>query len=119
MADKKYGRLFTEEDVINLMVAASGSSSFDPTPEEMRELLDLYDGQADTKDTALTFPADEPLFLLRGKDRVAPNTIHYYAQGCEAFAAGEGHVRAAEEAGDVMIAWQAENEDRIKVPDTD
>lgn len=81
------------------------------------------------------FPEDEPIFVLRGKDLLAPAAIEGYANLLRAASAGvyggadnapEGDWwgdqlrRMAQEVSNVaaeMIAWQATNPDRVKLPD--
>jgi hypothetical protein len=81
MNDSKYGRLYPERAVAPLREAAV-------------EILDNYHGIAGAVREALKnavngldddgFPPDEPLFLLRGQDELAPDTIRFYADLVEA-----------------------------------
>ena len=69
------------------------------------------------------FQEDEPLFLIRAKDKLAPRTVRYYAQLCSFYGFttknrdliefGEQAKRIAVE----MEAWQRQNPDRVKLPD--
>lgn len=63
------------------------------------------------------FEADEPVFLLRGRDTAAPGAILAYADECRAVGAPAEHVAAIEAAADAMRQWQAGHVDRVKVPD--
>jgi hypothetical protein len=68
MADNKYGRLFTIEDVEKI-VAASGA--------EMTDVEGIL-AQEDAVGTQFKFPADEPLFLARAQDRYAEGAVRSY-----------------------------------------
>lgn len=72
-------------------------------------------------------PEDEPLFLLRGQDALAPQAIEAYASLVRATASGKTDATAAQKLHDVadecqnvaaaMQVWQAGNPDRVKLPD--
>lgn len=65
MADAKYGRLFTEADVRALIQRAFrrlGEPGVRDTT--LAELIEVLDGEGQQ----MTFPADEPLLLLRGSE---------------------------------------------------
>lgn len=103
----KYGRLFTEGDVKKMLRLAVLEGA--PSPEEQ---IAEFDRRGE-----LTFPADEPLFLLRGQDKAAPGTITGYLMCANAAGASIEHASAARKAGRAMAEWQAEHPDRVKVPD--
>lgn len=118
MPDLKYGRLFTEDDVVAIVREVLVVHGLNPmgarhyAAEGLRKI-----------EQATRFPADEPLFLLRGQDIAAPRAI---ADGCDGEAdylacarsadAGHEHLTAIEHAADEMRAWQRANPDRVKVP---
>lgn len=70
-----------------------------------------------------TFPEDEPLFLLRAKDKLAPRAVRYYAQICRHLAittknkalmeVGEKAQVVAQE----MEHYQRIHASRVKLPD--
>lgn len=86
-------------------------------------------------------PADEPMFVLRGKDLLAPSAVESYANLLRAAAyatavqtqeitgvdsreatrlAADNLRNMAREVSNVaaeMIAWQASNPSRVKLPD--
>ncbi len=66
------------------------------------------------QDPAGLIPQDEPVFLLRGQDALAPQVVRFYAE--KAFAAGLHEVANAS-FGQVseMLAWQAGQ--KVKMPD--
>jgi hypothetical protein len=114
--DSKYGRLFTEEDVQRIIDYSHGTGI--DTPAEIVERLELGDHP-------VTFPADEPLFLLRAQDEAAPRAIAMcgrFEDGNYVHHAGEvgastAHLQPAADAALRMVEWQEANPDRVKVPD--
>lgn len=102
MADARYGRLFTEDDVVRLINAMTYEA-----PDEALNLGVVIEQAERDAERPLTFPADEPLFLLRASDPAAPEAIDEYE-----LAASRAVPAAAE-----FRAWQQANPDRVKVPD--
>lgn len=131
--DAKYGRLFTEADVKRLMRYAyqkgQDGEVVHADPEGIpvdagAVLLMLYEQELALDDSpfagvgALAFPADEPLFLLRGKDRCTPKTIiNGYLQEVWRAGAPREHIEATFAAAVDISAWQHNNLDKVKVPD--
>lgn len=62
-------------------------------------------------------PEDEPLFIVRGKDRLAPALIEKYANLAEDYGASEEFVNEIWSLYWEMKDWQHAHPDRIKVPD--
>lgn len=119
MASSKYGRLFTEDDVLKMLEQAH-DSGFDigsgtaednlgPVP---RDFID----QAD-REGAITFPADEPLFLLRGKDLAAHGGAWGYAYEAQRVGASIEFVTAALGCANDLRDWAEQHRDRMKIPD--
>ena len=67
------------------------------------------------QDPAGWIPADEPVFLIRGSDMVAPDAVDSWANLAEAAGADAAIVTAARKHADLMRSWQAYN--GSKVPD--
>ena len=62
-------------------------------------------------------PEDEPVFVLRAQDKVAPYAVNTWTQmahlsGASTKKQGGAHTVSAE-----MINWQRGNLDKVKVPD--
>lgn len=126
MADSKYGRLFTQDDVeglldrvVNQVVQATAS---DDELERVQEAVNRARASFDMVDpikpgdSGSRFPEDEPLFLLRGQDLFAPFAIDAYAGRLHEL----GDVGLANEVGEAassVRAWQRENPGRVKLPD--
>lgn len=65
--DNKYGRLFTEQDVVELMRAAS--NTLVDSDVAAKRIVDQFVGK---------LPVDEPSFLLRAKDAFALEAVVAY-----------------------------------------
>jgi hypothetical protein len=78
MADSKYGRLYTHDDVMRItrLLLIKPSMGGQPTTKRAIARLDATN--------KLRFPADEPLFLLRGQDVRAAGAVRAYQEGCPA-----------------------------------
>lgn len=63
------------------------------------------------------FLAGEPVFVLRAKDAAAIDTLEAYRQAAGGIGAQQAHLDAVNEVIRTFRAWQAENEDRVRVPD--
>ncbi len=102
MNDSKYERLYPERavakarEILKTLAGFGGSGS-----GGCQEALDDLD--------QLGFPPDEPLFLLRGQDDLAPETVRFYAyewgRRLDILDAPEGANRIVEIA-DRMAAWE-------------
>lgn len=130
MADSKYGRLFTEADVRKLMhyavvrgaveggFMASDADGNRVDPGAMLladfECEAARDGGSFGVPLRLTFPADEPLFLLRGTDGQAQFTVRDYAERCEAAGCAPKHVALAREAAGRFHDFVLEHPERVK-----
>jgi hypothetical protein len=66
------------------------------------------------QDPAGLIPADEPVFLIRGQDIIAPEVLRLYAERARALGQSE-IARLTEDQADRMIRWQDAR--ASKVPD--
>lgn len=124
MASAKDGRLFTEPDVRRIVrhaiflhkgVLPREAEAADTTAV----VLDFLDGMHEAKPgehEALTFPPDEPLFLLRGQDKAAPEAIARYGAVARYAGAPRELVEASGKASMEMVDWQRDHPDRVKAP---
>lgn len=62
-------------------------------------------------------PEDEPVFLLRGKDVLAPKTVEAWADLAEQMGASEHIVATARQQAKDMRKYQKENHTLVQVPD--
>jgi hypothetical protein len=82
----------------------------------MRHLRRDYDG---VQDSSGKIPADEPVFVIRGKDITAPIVINYWASIAEQNGVGPEMVEAVRQWARAISTWQDENKAVVKVPDVD
>lgn len=67
------------------------------------------------QDPAELIPEDEPVFLLRGQDKLAPSIVEVWAEKASALGASQKIVTAAFRQASRMRAWQMQH--GAKVPD--
>lgn len=116
----KVERLFTLEDAKLLLLSAyiqgwkagdARTGKGDWTPERC---LNAYGGAPDNG--SLTFPPDEPLFVLRGSDPSARGGLGGYFEQAVSALAGDDALASAEQIMREFEDWQREHPDRVKVP---
>jgi len=73
------------------------------------------DYQERIQDSANLIPAEEPVFLIRAQDKIAPMIVWFWADQAEANGAAENIVEAARIQVEAMKAWQEAH--GSKVPD--
>lgn len=121
--DTKYGRLFTEADVLAIVDEAlmAGRDGFDdldaPPGERMLLILEALIERAEADKAPMRFPADEPLFLLRGQDGAALYAVGCYGAISWTMGAGVAHAAAVNLAARQIGEWQEANPGRVKIPD--
>lgn len=109
--DGKYGRLFTEDDVIAFaheMTQENAGMDRGMSEDRVRSELAEFEGK---------FPKDEPLFLLRGKDKVAAETIEEYRFLSRENGSPDEQVLSVIKAKDAFAEFARENPERMKVAD--
>jgi hypothetical protein len=109
MADDKYGRIFTEEDVLKIVSGFLGAAGQRFDAEDIRERIGDIEG---------FFPSDEPLFILRGQDKRALGCVRNYRTMA---VYGVKVSREFEKGLDAAVAafeqFRIDNPDRMKDPD--
>lgn len=111
MMDSKYGRIFTEDDV--KMIVAAAVKADDPSTVDLHPLISNLGGYGfETR-----FPEDEPIFVIRGKDKAALRTIIYYYDAAITEGAGDEHLENVTKAITEFRMFAEENPQRIKIPD--
>lgn len=131
MADSKYGRLYTERDVRRMMSVLAAETTRHAVemqqrggdwqgPQSVQEAEAVCDRllAEDAASGNLAFPADEPLFLLRGQDWASKAAIGSYLDECEGLGSPAEHLQRIEDARADLIAWQEQHPERVKVPGT-
>lgn len=107
MADSKYGILFTTQDLSNVL-AVLGITDTPGINEAIRRVQ---------SSVGLTFPTDEPLFVIRGQDQAAPAAISAYREAAEFNGAGQELLDGVTRAAIEVVGWQSKPETKVKVPD--
>jgi hypothetical protein len=67
------------------------------------------------QDPANKIGEDEPVFLLRAKDKLAPDAVMYWADLLEDNDGDPELIKAARDHARLMVKWQSEN--TYKLPD--
>lgn len=86
-----------------------------PQPGESRPQV-LWEKYGRISTELKELPDDEPLFLFRGQDALAPSVISNYAMLLQAAGLSDQAVKAHEAALE-MRRWQERNRGRVKYPD--
>lgn len=85
MADNKYGELYTEDEVVQLVkMAVESAVNFMDNGESPDDVLERFT-DADIREVARTdierkFHPGEPLFVLRGQDKRALGAVRFYRE---------------------------------------
>lgn len=125
MAESKYGRLYTAQDVMMIAsefgnrvadVAVRAHMTGEPTSrDELRRMLERTLRSPENERLA-TFPAGEPLFVLRAQDEHAMKTLGCY-YSLLGDASPDEHLTGVAMAMRAFAEWQSEHPDRVKDPD--
>lgn len=84
----------------------------------MRQIDGKYQTSGDiTKLDGTLVPIDEPLIMFRGKDKLLPELLQHYQQQCQQAGSPAGQVESLQELIDTITEWQANNQDKLKIPD--
>lgn len=111
MSDSKYGRIFTEQDVLDFVqstLQAYFGENARIDHEAVKGRLAQFEGR---------FPQDEPIFVLRGQDRKALAGIRAYNLACTPETSPMEHLEAITNAIDLFERFRIDNPDRMKHPD--
>lgn len=69
----------------------------------MLHALEKYNRRV--QDSENIIPEDEPVFLLRAQDRVAPNAVLYWAEMAEKEGVDPEMIRLARKHAEKMVQW--------------
>lgn len=112
--DGKYGQLYTQDDVLRILNAVKNGEGIEGMgPESLLSMALSTEGVGD----ALTFPAVEPVFLIRGKDECGAEAVHEYRFIALAHNADEAFLASVEESEAAFAEFARSNPDDMKVPD--
>ena len=107
MSDTKYGPIFTSKDLANVL-AVLGITDTPGINEAIRRVQ---------SSVGLTFPLDEPVFVLRAQDQAAPATLAAYTEAAQFNGASADFVNAATATAIEFVQWQNAPANNVKVPD--
>lgn len=105
MACNKYGRIFTQDDVYSIVEHAI-EREFEET-EDLTLYLEDFKGR---------FDKDEPLFVLRARDKRAIAAVRNYRDNQNP-RAPQNHLDGIEKAMSEFEAFRVKNVDKMKEPD--
>jgi hypothetical protein len=86
------------------------------TEDEARVILQILFTRAGTDPCFVKAAEDEPLFILRAQDRIAPKTVRAWAEFARALGADAAKTSEAMDCAIRMEKWQRET-GRMKCPD--
>jgi hypothetical protein len=69
------------------------------------------------KGTITRAAEDEPVFVLRGADRLSPRVIRYWIDRAKMRGVSEEKIEEVRELLTELEKWQTENPDKVKLPD--
>lgn len=107
MADNKYGRLFTTADVERIVEYAHRTQSGD---------LDGILADMDDDGVRFKWEADEPLFVLRGRDNTAEGAVRFYRDH-QRPRAPQNHTEGIDKAVTAFRTYRTDNPQMMKDPD--
>jgi hypothetical protein len=108
----KYGKVHTERD-LRALIAEALEMELTTVPEDLTDL----EIKAVEHGHVFQIGVAEPVFLLRGQDELAPDTIDYYRQRCIVRNSPPHHVRGVGVAHEAFVGWGGEHE--TKTPSSD
>lgn len=110
MSDRKYGHIYTESDVAAIV---QWLWEFDDDITPNRAMRMLTNGEADIR---LKFDRDEPLFVLRGRDKKAEGAIKHY-EDHQAPNAPHNHLDGIRASRLAFQQYRQEHPGKMKDPD--
>ena len=110
MPDNKYGRVFTEGDVEKIFEWIGNAG--DGQPLDLEWTLKLMDEEG----VRFKFDADEPLFILRGRDQRAIGAIRFY-QDHQSPRAPQNHTDGIASALAQFDRYRSEHASKMREPD--
>lgn len=105
MTDRKYGRVFTEDDVRQIVQWAIENEI--ETETELSAYLGEFEGK---------FPADEPTFTLRARDQRAIGALAFY-RSHQSHTAPANHLDGIQAAVNDFDRYREENRELMREPD--
>lgn len=82
--------------------------------QEPKYKINEYVGRLQNRSTNNFIPNDEPVFVIRAKDKNAVSVLSYYKALC----INQQHIDAIDKRIESFVAWASENPEKMKEPDT-
>lgn len=111
MPDRKYGRVFTDSDIEKIFewLWQTHGLSTDLLPENVISAMD-------DNGVRFKFPIDEPIFILRGRDKRALGTVRHYLDH-QSPRAPQNHLDGIEAAVTQFERYRINHSEDMKEPD--
>lgn len=110
MSDSKYGRIFTQDDMLNFAHHVGSELAGVDRGYSMDQLIGMLD------DFTGKFPPDEPLFVLRARDKRALGAVRFYRDH-QSQQAPSNHLDGVDKAYRQFRVFADENPDLMREPD--
>lgn len=110
MADRKYGRIFTESDVEKLLEIAT--EYYHGREVDLPTVL----AYAEEAGVRFKFGKDEPTFTLRARDLRASGAIYHYLNH-QSPRAPQNHLEGIEASYKDFVAYRTDHHREVKEPD--
>lgn|SRR3954469_17559086 len=107
MNSNKYGRIFTQADVEKIVEKVQSSPH-----RPLHTTLAMIEASGES----LTFPDNEPVFVLRARDKRARGAVRFYADHQTALSP-PSHINAVEEALKQFNVYANNNPELMREPD--
>jgi len=62
-------------------------------------------------------PEDEPTFIVRAQDSIAPEVPVFYRSRCKVYGVGDSILDTVDEAENAIKIWRSQNASKVKNPD--
>lgn len=105
MADNKYGKLYTVDDVLSIV-----ETCLETGIEDEGEALEIINNHVGK------FSGDMPVFVMSAKDRRALGAIRHYRDN-QSPGAPSGHLASIDRAIADFEKWRNNNPDKMRNPD--
>jgi len=75
------------------------------------------EGRIFNRETGIAIPDDEPVFILRAKDRAALGTLRNYLENSRTVGASEEHLHIVQGRINDFDKFRSDHQDRVTIPD--
>lgn len=104
--DSKYGKIFFEEDLVQIIEEAQAN----PDKTVSQILQEIPEDHP-------RIPHTEPVFIIRAKSETAPAAVRAYADISAAAGSLPNHIASVRAVAESMEDFQRDHRDLVKIPD--